>query len=142
MRIPIVLFLLAVTFGVTEKEKQDLVGKVKPDLDKMMESEKVFEDAMTVAFRTYDVDKDGQLNFMELFYLVKQACKAINHPFPGKRAITKIIEHIDTDKNGKVDQEELKLLATKLGAALKEAEKENNDEEEGTDGLKIVKEDL
>ena len=119
-----ILFILCICISigvgeVIDEKTEELIKKYKPDLEDMVESEEKFTESLDLVFQIYDYNKDGLLNFIELYNLIKETCKVMNHPFPGKSAIQKLFTIFDKDGDKKLSPQELKVLTSKFAEVFK-----------------------
>ena len=140
----IMILAILTCLALNVRGEEELIDQVKPDIKTMVKesNQTIIDETLDKAFQIYDVDKDGQLNFQELFYLIKAASKSMKHKFPGKETIKRMIAKIDEDKNGKVNKDELKLLLGKMGEILKQEIKLESELEGESQHNVNVKEDL
>ncbi len=89
-------------------------------------SEKKFTEVARVAFDSVDTDKSGQIDALELEKVMVQIATDMGAEPPTKEDVIEVLEHLDTDKSGKISFEEFKVLIRDVLNAMLEEEAVNN----------------
>jgi Ca2+-binding EF-hand superfamily protein len=86
----------------------------------ILANEKKFTEVAKVAFDSVDMDKSGQIDSLELEKVMIQIATDMGADPPTKEDVQEVLEHLDTDKSGKISFEEFKILIRDVLEAMLE----------------------
>ena len=69
----------------------------------ILSSDKKFTEVAKVAFDSVDVDKSGQIDGEELEKVMIQIASDMGAEPPSKEDVLEVLQHLDTDRSGKID---------------------------------------
>ena len=73
-----------------------------------------------MAFDSVDSDKSGQIDASELEKVMAQIATDMGADPPSKEDVLEVLEHLDTDKSGKISFDEFKVLIRDVLEAMLE----------------------
>lgn len=88
----------------------------------ILSNDKKFTEVAKVAFASVDTDKSGQIDGTELEKVMVQIAIDMGADPPTKEDVQEVLEHLDTDKSGKISFEEFKVLIRDVLEAMVESE--------------------
>jgi Ca2+-binding EF-hand superfamily protein len=88
----------------------------------ILSNEKKFTEVAKVAFDSVDTDRSGQIDAAELEKVMVQIASDMGADPPSKEDVQEVLEHLDTDKSGKISFEEFKILIKDVLEAMVESE--------------------
>ena len=86
----------------------------------ILSNEKKFTEVAKVAFDSVDTDKSGQIDSAELEKVMIQIANDMGAEPPTKEDVIEVLEHLDTDKSGKISFDEFKVLIKDVLEAMLE----------------------
>jgi Ca2+-binding EF-hand superfamily protein len=86
----------------------------------ILSNEKKFTEVARVAFDSVDTDKSGQIDGQELEKVMVQIATDMGADPPTKEDVMEVLEHLDSDKSGKISFEEFKVLIRDVLEAMLE----------------------
>jgi Ca2+-binding EF-hand superfamily protein len=86
----------------------------------ILSNEKKFNEVAKVAFDSVDTDKSGQIDGCELEKVMVQIATDMGADPPTKEDVMEVLEHLDTDKSGKISFDEFKVLIRDVLEAMLE----------------------
>ena len=88
----------------------------------ILSSDKKFTEVAKVAFDSVDSDKSGTIDAAELEKVMVQIATDMGADPPTKEDVCEVLEHLDTDKSGKIDFNEFKILIRDVLEAMLDSE--------------------
>jgi Ca2+-binding EF-hand superfamily protein len=76
----------------------------------ILSNDQMFVEVAKVAFDSVDTDRSGQIDALELEKVMAQIASDMGAEAPSKEDVAEVLEHLDTDKSGKISFEEFKVL--------------------------------
>jgi Ca2+-binding EF-hand superfamily protein len=92
----------------------------------ILSSEKKFSEVAKVAFDSVDADHSGSIDATELEKVMVQIATDMGADAPTKEDVAEVLDHLDTDKSGKIDFNEFKILIRDVLEAMLEFGDEEN----------------
>jgi Ca2+-binding EF-hand superfamily protein len=86
----------------------------------ILSNDKKFNEVARVAFDSVDSDKSGQIDASELEKVMAQIATDMGADPPSKEDVLEVLEHLDTDKSGKISFDEFKVLIRDVLEAMLE----------------------
>ena len=86
----------------------------------ILSNEKKFTEVARVAFDSVDTDKSGQIDGQELEKVMVQIAIDMGAETPTKEDVMEVLEHLDTDRSGKISFDEFKILIRDVLEAMLE----------------------
>lgn len=86
----------------------------------ILSNEKKFNEVARVAFDSVDTDKSGQIDAQELEKVMVQIATDMGADPPTKEDVLEVLEHLDSDKSGKISFDEFKVLIKDVLEAMLE----------------------
>ncbi len=90
----------------------------------ILKSESKFNEVARVAFDSVDTDKSGQIDAEELEKVMTQIALDMGAEPPSKSDVIEVLEHLDSDKSGKISFDEFKVLIRDVLQAMVEDDEE------------------
>lgn len=88
----------------------------------ILSNEKKFNEVAKVAFDSVDTDKSGQIDAQELEKVMVQIATDMGADPPTKEDVLEVLEHLDSDKSGKISLDEFKVLIKDVLEAMLESD--------------------
>merc|ERR1711976_289281 len=76
----------------------------------ILNSDKKFNEVARVAFDSVDTDKSGEIDSVELGKVMEQIAQDMKAEPPSTEDVMEVLEHLGSDKSGKISFEEFKIL--------------------------------
>lgn len=86
----------------------------------ILSNEKKFNEVARLAFDSVDTDKSGQIDAQELEKVMVQIATDMGADPPTKEDVLEVLEHLDSDKSGKISFDEFKVLIKDVLEAMLE----------------------
>ncbi len=90
----------------------------------ILKSETKFNEVARVAFDSVDTDKSGQIDAEELEKVMTQIALDMGAEPPSKSDVIEVLEHLDSDKSGKISFDEFKVLIRDVLQAMVDDDEE------------------
>ncbi len=93
-------------------------------IKEILSSEKKFNEVARVAFDSVDTDRSGQIDALELEKVMVQIATDMGADPPTKEDVLEVLEHLDSDKSGKISFDEFKVLIRDVLEAMLETDQD------------------
>jgi hypothetical protein len=99
----------------------------------ILSNENLFLEVAKAAFDSVDSDGSGQIDSKELELAMAQIAGDMGAEAPSKDDVKEVLEHLDSDKSGKISFDEFRVLIRDVLECMLEAEEEKEKEKERED---------
>lgn len=96
----------------------------------ILANDQLFLEVAKAAFDSVDSDGSGQIDSKELEQAMAQIAGDMGAEAPSKDDVAEVLEHLDSDKSGKISFEEFKVLIRDVLECMLEAEEEKDSQKE------------
>jgi Ca2+-binding EF-hand superfamily protein len=82
----------------------------KQEIETILNDESKLNEIVKAAFESVDTDGSGYIEEAELKEVMTSVARDINMPEPSQEDVSKVLIELDSNRDGKVSQEEFKVL--------------------------------
>jgi Ca2+-binding EF-hand superfamily protein len=82
----------------------------KQEIETILNDESKLNEIVKAAFESVDTDGSGYIEEAELKVVMTSVARDINMPEPSQEDVSKVLIELDSNRDGKVSQEEFKVL--------------------------------
>ena len=82
----------------------------KEEIENILKDESKLDEIVKAAFESVDTDGSGYIEEAELKVVMSSVARDINMPQPTEQDVSEVLRELDSNRDGKVSQEEFKVL--------------------------------
>jgi Ca2+-binding EF-hand superfamily protein len=82
----------------------------REEIETILNDESKLNEIVKAAFESVDTDGSGYIEEAELKVVMTSVARDINMPEPSQEDVSKVLIELDSNRDGKVSQEEFKVL--------------------------------